>query len=92
MRYGGLNPVGLEKLGLTQACGSMLRTAYRLLSAQGKPALEAWLAEAKEAARKRGDAGQERLAVLVTDFLAHQTRSLLSRPVAGTAESAGDPD
>jgi UDP-N-acetylglucosamine acyltransferase len=91
MRYGGLNPIGLEKLGFPPSCAGLLNAAYRLLAKEGKPALLAWLASAVLEAGSRGDADGKRLAELLLEWMSLQSRSLLTRtPGSGDAQAAAD--
>jgi UDP-N-acetylglucosamine acyltransferase len=86
MRYGGLNPIGLEKLGFPASCAGLLNTAYRLLAKEGKPALRAWMASAGAEAAASGDDGARRLVDLLGGWMDSQTRGLLTRnPGAGDA-------
>lgn len=79
MRYGGLNPKGLERLGFPPGAEAVLRSAYKALFAGGKPALVEWLSRESEASRKRADADVERLCGLLGAWLSRQTRPLLTR-------------
>jgi UDP-N-acetylglucosamine acyltransferase len=79
MRYGGLNPKGLQRMGFPTASEGWLKSAYRILAGEGKAACRAWLASEGDQARGAGDASKERLAALVDAYLARQARSLLTR-------------
>jgi UDP-N-acetylglucosamine acyltransferase len=91
MRYGGLNPIGLEKLGFPASCAGLLNAAYRLLAKEGKPALLAWLAMAGAEAAARSDADAKRLVDLLKGWMDLQTRGLLTR-TPGAGEAAASPE
>lgn len=79
MRYGGLNPKGLQRMGFPPSSEGWLKAAYRVLAGEGKAACLAWLASEGGKSRGAGDADLERLAALVAAYLSRQTRSLLTR-------------
>jgi len=79
MRYGGINPKGLQRQGYPTSSEGWLKSAYRVLAGDGKAGCLAWLSEEAGKARGSGDAATERLAALVGAYLARQTRSLLIR-------------
>lgn len=83
MRYGGLNPMGLERLGFPPAAEAMLRAAYKELFRTGKDALSGWLFRAGEEARARGDSEGLRLIALLEAWLTRQTRPILMRAAEG---------
>lgn len=93
MRYGGINPMGLEKLGFPAASGAWIKSAYRMLSSEGKPALLEWLATSGASSfQGLGEGEKAALAALLVGFLSTQTRSILVRPAglgSGMEEGSG---
>lgn len=85
MRYGGINPRGLERLGFPPSSEGWLKAAYRVLSRRGKPALLEWLS-AEEAG---AEAWAGRLSALLRAYLARQTRSILTRAPEGEGPEEG---
>lgn len=90
MRYGGLNPMGLERLGFPPSALATLRTAYKELFRAGKPALADWLSRAGEEARKRGDSEGQRLITLLEAWLSRQTRPILMRAAEGGEDGVAE--
>lgn len=95
MRFGGLNPIGIEKHGFSPAAGPLLKAAYRALASGGREALVAWVVERNPAAGGGGEepvvggpAEERRLAGVLGAWLARQSRSILTRP-AGIREGSG---
>jgi UDP-N-acetylglucosamine acyltransferase len=79
MRYGGLNPMGLERMGFPATAEVRLKAAYKALFTGGQPALEAWISGVRAESEREGDAAAARLAALLGDWLALRTRSILTR-------------
>jgi UDP-N-acetylglucosamine acyltransferase len=79
MRYGGPNPMGLERLGFPPVAESWLRAAYKALFSGGPTALEDWVADARERSRMGGEGDLGRLADILGGWMARRTRSILLR-------------